>query len=229
MNFARSALFAAFCVGLCLAATGQADEKPSVATPTGRAAIERLIADLRSPNRDPNPRREPFTGYPKDYDVAAQKSVEAARQKLLALGTEAFPALIDHADDAAYSLSISTSILASQSVGEVCRQIIESQISPVVMTYKSRPGADGKWHGFPSFRAIQYLRGRTYREVLQEWWQMDQSRQLRDMQIEALRWQIDHEQKIGFASAKDREEYLAPLLKMLEERTTARPKAAAER
>jgi hypothetical protein len=197
-----------------------AQEKAPVAVgPTvDRARVERLIADLRSPNRDPNPTRESGpVRLPPDYDRKAQERVEAARRELIAMGKDAFPVLIEHANDAGYSQSIYTSIFSSQSVGGVCREIIVRQINPVPMLYKMRIGADGEWHGYQCLSSIDYSNSKSPQEALQKWWLDHQDQSLVGIQREALRWQIKREEEIGFPKPKDREYFLDPLIRMLDE------------
>lgn len=192
-------------------------ERPAERRPTDRAAIERLIARLHSPNRDPNPKKEPFVRYPKDYDLQAQRRVEAARRDLIELGIDAFPVLIEHLNDKAYSQSVEASVLLSRSVGDVCFWIVQDQIDPVPMRYKMRLGADGGWHGFHSYSPILDSKGASRQESLRKWWNGNKNQSLQHIQQEAIRWHIRREEEIGFPEPKDREEYIDPLTKMLKE------------
>jgi hypothetical protein len=180
-----------------------------------RKRVELLIGELRSVNKDPNPKFEPIRGFPKDYDGEAQKRIEKARRKLIHLGKDAFPILIEHLKDTSYSRSICTAILRSLSVGDVCFQIIEEQVDLAGMRYKSREGSDGEYHVHRGYFS-QYCKGAWYtRDGLRKWWKEHQHRSLREMQIEALKWAIERERKIGFPEEKDRERYLNPLLEKL--------------
>src|SRR5262245_15541842 len=117
-----------------------ADESTPIASSrqVDRSRVESLIAGLRLPNKDPNRTGEPFVRYPKDYDHEAQTRIRAARDVLLAMGKHAISILIEHMDDPGYSMSEETAILASRTVGDVCRGIIDRQIDPVAMRYKMR-------------------------------------------------------------------------------------------
>jgi hypothetical protein len=197
-----------------------ADEKAPVATDSqvDRATVERLITELRSPNRDPNPKRESGSiRFPPDYDSQAQKRVEAARQELIDMGKDAFPIFIEHVEDEGYSMSIYTSILSSRTVGGVCADIIDHQIDPVGMRYKTRTGSDGKWHGFNGPPSIDYASHKSRREAYRAWWLANKDRSLCGIQQAAVRWHIKREQEIGFPDPDDREHYLVPLTKMLDE------------
>jgi hypothetical protein len=112
-----------------------------------RMAIKALVAQLRSPNEDPNPKLlNGDVKFPEDFDFQAQERVEAARQKLLGLSTSAFPILIEHLNDKGYCRSVQGAVLSGRSVGTECFSIIENQVDVVGMRYKSRIGSDGKWH-----------------------------------------------------------------------------------
>src|SRR5262245_13057690 len=73
-------------------------EQPTVG-PSVRSTAEPLIARLKSPNKPANPGREPFIGYPAEYDFEKQKQVLEAERKLVASGKNAFPVLIEHMND----------------------------------------------------------------------------------------------------------------------------------
>jgi hypothetical protein len=182
--------------------------------------MEKLIGQLRSPNKDPNPDLEAFVGLPKDYDRKAQEKVEQARGKLIELGKDAFPVLIEHLNDKGYSRSIPTAILRSLSVGDVCFLIIEDQVDLFASRRcKSRQGADGQLHVFHRYFS-KYCKRAWYTQAgMQAWWKEHKSQTLKEMQIEALRWDIEDERKIGFPSKEDEEEYLSPYLEKLAELT----------
>ncbi len=180
-----------------------------------RRTAEDLILQLRSANKNPNPNGEPFIGLPEDYDWEAQKEVTDARRKLVALGKDAFPALIDHVDEPAYSLSFSTAIMRAFSVGEVCFMILKDQVDLGEMNYKFRPGSDGKDHVFKGYFS-QFSGGRWYsQDGLRTWWRGHRQMTLREMQVEALQWRIERERAVGFPGDGDRERYLQPLLEKL--------------
>jgi len=192
--------------------TPDAEIGPSVS----RHHVESLIRELRSPNQDPNPdwQRGPIK-LPPGYDLNAQQKIEQTQAKLVSLGKAAFPALIEHMNDAGYSLSVETSVVRGLSVGEVCFLIIEHQVDPSPMRYKLRDGADGNSHSYKGYFS-QYFRKSMDREGMRRWWEKHQKLTLREMRIEAYEWRIAHELKIGFPDASHREEILQPLMKELE-------------
>jgi hypothetical protein len=195
--------------------TLQADDKEQPNKSLDRQRIEALIADLRSPNKDPNPKFQPFIKLPKAYDLAAQEKVERAREELIEMKEAAFPVLIDHLKDKPYSSSISTAIFRSLSVGEVCFMIIEGQVDLAGMRYKARTGSDGKGHTHTGYFSQYCKDGSDSRDGLARWWKEHENKSLKEMQIEALEWSIERERAIGFPNEKDREHYLNPLVKML--------------
>jgi hypothetical protein len=187
-----------------------------------RKAIESLIAELRSPNKDPNPTNKYLVEYPKEYDWKAQRKVDTARQKLTELGRDAFPILIEHRDDKEYCcpLGEGANPLLSLSVGNACCLIISTQVDCSGGGYKSRTGSDGKMHGCRTYFS-QFFKDRedTPGNAFGRWWKEHQRQSLREMQIEALRWAIAEERSIGFPDKKDEERYLQPLLTRLKEWT----------
>ncbi len=218
MNFSLKAIFVTATALMQVSSSPLgADEKGQKNQQADRKRIESLIAELRSPNKDPNPKSERFITFPKDYDFKAQARVEKARKELLDLKKAAFPILIEHLKDKEYSRSIPTAIIRSQSVGEVCFTIVEEQVDLAGTRYKSRKGADGKEYRHQGYFS-QYCQGAWYsQDGLRNWWKEHESRSLKDMQIEALEWAIERERKIGFPGAKDRATYLKPLVEQLME------------
>jgi hypothetical protein len=183
---------------------------------TDRKVVESLIAQLKSPNKDPNPKNEPLADYPKDYDSEAQEKVEKAREKLIALGKDAFPILIDHLNDEPYSRSISTAIWRSLTMGNVCFGIIEEQVDLIGMTYKARTGSDGKEYTYRGYFS-SYCEDHWYSQAgVQKWWKENKHQSIREMQIAALRWRIAKESKIGFPDKESEHHYLRPVLNKLE-------------
>jgi hypothetical protein len=175
--------------------------------------IELLIAQLRSPNEDPNPNSKPVHTFPKNYDFQAQQKVAVAYRRLVNLGKDAFPILIRHMNELHYSRSKRIAVLSSQSVGRVCYAIIEKQVDIVGMTYKSRIGSDGHWHRCRRYFSQFSANGEYYtQEGLSRWWKKYHHLSIRALQIEVLLWGIDREQRIGFPEKGDKARYLNPLL-----------------
>jgi hypothetical protein len=187
--------------------------------------IESLIAQLRSPNKDPNPKLDNRLGIPKEYDFQAEKRVLAAQQKLIEVGKVAFPNLIEHINDKAFSHSMigTTAVLVlGRSVGQACFDIIEKQVDIAGMTYKSRQGADGQWHTYRGYFSQFSSKGEHYsQDGLRRWWRSHRHQSVKEMQMDAMRWAIDREKRIGFPGPRDEEHYLRPLQSKLRELTQA--------
>lgn len=181
--------------------------------------VESLIAQLRSPNKNP------FEGgvkFPFHYPIKAEKPVEAARQELIGLGKEAFPILIEHITDKGYSCpSEGASCPCYHDVGVVCYYIIVYQVDLIGRCYKSRDGLDGKGHMPPNYFS-QFRTGglegwQGWQNEMRKWWEGHKHQSLQEMQMETLRWKIAQEQLIGFQNKEDEKIYLQPLISKLKE------------
>jgi len=200
-------------------AAGCGKEEPAS---SGRDGVElpgeasALVEALASPNEAP----QIYTihlRYPEGYDRQAQARVRAAEEKLRAMGPKAFPALIERLDDTGYSYTECYGTWRNLKVGEVCFYIIEDQVEFYGHDYATRPGADGEEVLKPSylytFHTTQHLRN---------WWEERQDMTLRELQIEALEWNIEKERERGFTDDEQRETVLAPLLRRLAELKSGR-------
>ena len=198
----------------------QAQKTEIKAEQLDRKKVESLIAQLRSTNKNPFVNGDPWrVKFPDDYDEKAQEKVEAARQKLIDLGKDAFPILIEHINDEGYSRPCEGSAIPSgESVGYVCLYILEEQVDLAGMRYKSRTGVDGEPHGHVGFFSQFYKdEENKSQNAMRRWWKEHKHLSLREMQIEALRWSIAQERRIGFPDKKDEKSYLQPLLQKLKE------------
>lgn len=196
-----------------------------------RRAVEELIAQLVSPNKDPNPEMEDLTRFPAGYDKEAQAKVREAHQKLEELGTDAFPILIEHMADERYSETIAIAIWCSFSVGEICLRIIDEQVVPGT-GYKNRNGADGKVVPYEDYferywraqwdkyeRSVKKRKRSDFLRIRQggmrKWWNENQGRSLKEMKIDALKWTIERERRFGFQTRREEAEILDPLIQEL--------------
>jgi hypothetical protein len=209
----------AFCLGVVVAliAASGCRNSPQPVDPF-RQKVESLIAKLRSSNPPINPKREPWVEEPGVQSVA-DEGWEAAREQLIVLGKLAFPVLIEHVNDTAYSCSRLSAIMADLSVGQVCFEIIEQQVDLAGLMYKSRTGADGQRHGPPAYFwqicGSDRFTDDGLRKCLRKWWEAHKGQSLREMQIEALRQRIEDERKIGFSDEESKERFLNPLVERL--------------
>ena len=196
--------------------------------PTDKVTI-RIIEALASPipgpvllGGDGKPDENLTLGVvPKDYpmDVASGSITEqvwAAREVLVRYDIDELPNLIEHLighlHDKRYSFTSPPAgpHCLKMSVGDACRDIIWKRVSPDIVWYINRYGADGKLHMRP-----RYFDALRQPGALEEWWRERRGRTLVQLQIEALEWTIKQERKIGFSSEAQKQRYLNPLLERL--------------
>ena len=98
--------------------------------------IKTLIDGLVSPNPAPDAAKlnasETKTdgGFPRNFDHKKQKQVHRACAKLTELGPRAFPFLIERWEDKRYCLTTQIAEYTNESVGVICRWIIDDQLQP---------------------------------------------------------------------------------------------------
>ena len=139
-----------------------------------------------------------------DRRMVAYEAVKELHQ----FGIEAFPALIGSLGDHRQSAPLRAQIPFY--VGPACYCIIQDSIEdfPEEYYYNFRDGADGKMHERPSFL--------DSRDIL-DWWSARSRRTLVELRIEAIKWTVAEEMKLGFTDAKQKREILDPLEKLLHE------------
>jgi hypothetical protein len=180
---------------------GAASQPKPPPLPNDVPGLIEALASSEAPPKHKGPLEDSPLFFP-ELDDPAQARVLAARRKLEEKGAAAFPQLIAHLGDKRYSCTQEYAALVNLSVGNVCEQMIESQVQPG-MRYKSRNGIDGKGHMSPHFI--------NSRGGVKKWWSTRSTMSLREMKIEALEWTIAEEEKTGFPDPKDRKNYLNPL------------------
>lgn len=186
--------------------------------PVSKTAIEAQIARLKSPNQDPNPTLQGGVfECPVGFACDAQKAVFDAERQLTRMGKDAFATLIAHGDDKGYSLSILSATLVGYSVGTVCLNIVEDQVDIAGTRYKDRIGADGKYHLSWGYFSKYYAANRSRSAAFKQWYEEHENKTVKEMQIEALEWAIEREKAIGFPREKDKEWYLIPLERQLDD------------
>jgi hypothetical protein len=136
--------------------------------------IERLIAELASPNREPTVRGSEVR-IPADYDRMAQMTVLRAAQSLIEEGEDAIAGLIAHACDTKYSATLaSPSTEFNETVGGMCYRIATAHIN-AYRSYLSK--GLGRWQP----RHLM-LSGKE----LQKWYSEQDNTQLWELQIDAI-------------------------------------------
>lgn len=140
-----------------------------------------LVKQLVSPNTKP----KVLGGdkwrvkLPKDYDVAAQQRIDAARTEIHEHIEEALPHLVEALDDNRYCMTVRDSKLNSvynASVQIICRRIIASHLQ----IYKRKIRLSGLAHS-------DYY---NYGPFTKEWLAKRKHRTLVELQLEAINWAI---------------------------------------
>ena len=180
--------------------------------------IDLLIDQLASKNADPNIPDNPglfdknkFLEDTGEWDPSDQKPVSDAYYKLKAMGKDAFPFLLNHFDDQRYSHQRVSATFYPVSVGEACRHIIDEQVDPRGMMYKSRESPNGSEMGF-HFEAYVRKQFGSYAAYVRA----NRTTSLRDMRIEVAKSRIAHEKSAGFVSEEQRNQMLGSLERLLE-------------
>lgn len=148
-----------------------------------------------------------------DYEADRARAFEAV-EKLTALGKQGFPYLLDHLNDSRESVELQR-LNRRQNVGEACYYIIVLQIFNIPPGYAIpliRKGADGELHDRP-FSAEQGLFDQS---TISTWLENRKVDPLVALQVEALEWLLEQENKIGYPDPTSEELFQAPLLLRLE-------------
>lgn len=188
---------------------------------------DELVLLLVSANKPVNATREPFTRFPKSYDLEAQRVVYDARVQLLKLGFDSIPELIAHLQDTRYCLTASYSLLVDRNVGDVCFDLLEKITSPDILPdfdalpkaqfdnikgHPMRLGTDGEWHWVGlSYLSLLIHRDKPFtRESIGEWWKEFADKSIDDIHLAAVRRLTAHEEAVGFHPNSNRQQYLKP-------------------
>ena len=179
----------------------EVDSRPSAEVT--EEVIENLIDDLA------------ISSDPTD-DVGDRRArAYAAAEALHALGKQAFPHLLEHLDDNRESVEFQR-LNRRQYVGEACYCIIAYQILDVPPDFAMsifRTGADGKSHERPYSSAEQDLFDSS---TIAAWLKQREAEPLVALQVEALEWLLEEENKIGYPDSKSKSEIHDPLARHLE-------------
>ena len=182
-------------VGIVLgqATPASCGEKPQ---PPTANEIKTLIDGLVSPNPAPDTRAlkggeaKPDLGFPKDFDHKKQAQVHRACVKLTELGPRAFPFLIERWEDKRYCLTTEVAAYDNQTVGVICRWIIDDQLQPYGRFQKGY--ADPRGKPLRPGYAATFLASQT---AAGQWWGKNKDKTLSQMQLEVLDWVIAEEAK----------------------------------
>jgi hypothetical protein len=136
-----------------------------------------------------------------------------AADELTKIGYPAFPKLVASLEDRRQSVTMGR--YNRSDVGMACRVILRSQIYSFPEGYAFgffRKGADGKEHE-NSYYADRDFFGND----LGAWIMARKDKSLLGIQIEVLTWVVERERDIGAATEEDRQGYIVPLEKRLDE------------
>lgn len=162
--------------------------------------IRFLIKTLGSKNAKP-PGRGPIVRFSNNYSREAQAVVYLAIQQLLQEGSATFDILIEHFDDPRYSYSYDApSGVFHMTVGDACHSIVERSVICYEMMIHLISSDQN--HVIP------------WRDSsLKEWWKKNQTRELWEIQIEAIDAQIEYQRAVEYQTAKP----IHPLAKKMPE------------
>jgi hypothetical protein len=167
-----------------------------------------LISQLVSPNQKPVTENgaDSSVRFPTNYDVAAQKRIEVARQTLHDDIENALPYLIGALNDERYCMTIdwmSGDAFYNYSVGQICENVIASQLE----VYREKIRFSGPAH----WKRYDY-------PISKQWWDERKSRRLSDLQVEATDWAIERRKAEPKDSIREgRENEVAELKKLRDE------------
>jgi hypothetical protein len=176
---------------LSLESSASCGEKPK---PLSAKEIKALIDQLVSPNRIPL-KVSAAHGLPRDFDRQKQKRVDRAIARLMQIGPQPFPFLIERWEDNRYCLTASNNLCGAflhLTVGQICREVICNQLQPYGHWPGGRnPDRDRRAPRRPrypgTFLPTQRLAGK--------WWEKHKRKILYQMQREVLDWVIAEEAK----------------------------------
>ena len=182
--------------------------------------IESLIDQLASTNSPPDFPGDPphfyledFLANPGDWNSDAQRTVSKAYYELKSMGKDVFPYLIKHFGDNRYSHERSYSTFISHSVGDACQFLIDEQIDPRGISYKSRETPTGTTMGYAvQFEAYVKSKYGSYAA----WWRNNRNLSLVEMRVDFCKWRINKEKQLGFVDDDQRNRMLETFDRMLE-------------
>lgn len=165
--------------------------------------IDKLIAALVSPNKQPSCEESLPPVYPSDYDHAAQDRVRSARDALLAKGMAAFPGLIRHVHDRRYSDTEQRgkSFWVNVHVGYVCYHIIALQVE-VYQPLVTLPPPKRIWLPFGQ-------------DDLDKWWESHKHVNLREIQLEGAKWALNQQRNAHFRNKEEETAVLGDLKRLV--------------
>lgn len=169
---------------VCLAVSYGSAREPSI---ENAKQIEKLIGELAS--RNPVPKEGGFKGdvvYPPAYDKEMEKVPYQVARQLTKFGPRAFPILMKHAQDKAFSCLRESPSGAMRviSVGTVCEQIVAVQLN----VFESV--------GVYPRNVPDYFDTQVHGEKFEAWWDDHKEMTLREIQLEVFEWALDEQKRL---------------------------------
>lgn len=214
-NALRSRLMLAAFVWVGFASSAPCAE-PAPEVPSAEK-YRKLIRELVSPNKEPMTRNRSSGAvkFPEDYDVEAQKRIEATRIALRDNFESALPYLVDALNDDRYCMTIDFAegqAYYNFSVGEICRDVIASQLEV--------------YRGTLRFSDVRHWHQYNY-PVSKEWLETRKGRGLVELQVEAIDWAISR--RHNEASGEDAMNQVVETRKLRDTISTTRKPAPPRR
>lgn len=174
--------------------------------------LERLINRLAISNEVAS-NKQPLLNNKKDDISKKIEEVYEVANEIAQYEKEAFPYLLRYLNDKRQSAPFRSVI--PHDVGDACYCIIRRLIYKLPVDYPRsfyRKGEDGK-----SKERQYFLKEDLFNKLtVADWLSKRKNNSLKEIQLEALEWLVEEEYKIGFAQEKDKEVYLYPLLREVE-------------
>jgi hypothetical protein len=122
--------------------------------------------------------------------------------QLTELGPQAFPFLIERWEDKRYCLTTEIASYTNESVGRICRWIIDGQLQPSGHFQAGYADPRGK-----PLRPDYVATFLGSQKAARQWWEKNKDKTLSQMQLEVLDWLIGEEAKRprNFSDAERRE------------------------
>lgn len=167
--------------------------------------VERLVARLVSPNKEP-PIPVQTPSYPPEYDRSAQNSVRKSFLDLQRLGRSALPYLVPHFGDDRYSLTLDTGAAYNNfSVGALCVEILDGHLQP----YGTR-----RKEGLPRPSYIWHHR-LDDPDNAEKWLESRKDKTMVELQLEVAHWVIEEEAKTPEVFDDEEREFMASVVRKL--------------
>ncbi len=156
------------------------------------ADIEKLVAQLVSPNQAPEIQGT-SAKYGPNFDRKAQKLIYESWQTLRRLAPRSFPFVFDSLGDKRYSLTEDSGDLEKNyTVGFLSRDILVSSLQPDVWGHKEFGTSYRRRPHQPDYVSHYKL---LAPKSSKEWWKTRKDRSLRELQIEVLEWILVEERR----------------------------------